>query len=203
MKMRTIFAILVASSSAYAQMRGAGARGVEVGKAFPLFLVLNTPTARAELGLKGDQSQKFWALYRRPEFGNVSGGRPNDAQMRAMDEEVTTILTPGQLQRLRELRVQYYGPSLLADKELAARLKLTPAQTKKVAAAVNVYDSEIGALQAKAPKREDREKFRAFMMGFRAARAQAAARRDAALLAILTPAQRASWVKMGGTAVRF
>jgi hypothetical protein len=104
-----------------------------------LFL-LDNPAVRDDLGLDNEQRRKLaelsnrMALQRKEKFKDFhklsaeERGRPFVELARANEEGVREVLTPKQMQRLRQINLQLHGLLALNDPEVATALELTAEQ---------------------------------------------------------------------------
>ncbi len=128
----------------------------------------------------------------RPPQGGQGGQRPDFA---AMEKKVMAVLTAAQKTRLEELRLQQSGANAFRRDEVAKKVGLTDKQKKAIEdimekARPNMTRGGQGGGQ------QDFEKMRKEMMAKRAAANKAA-------MALLTPAQKATWAKMTGKPFTF
>jgi hypothetical protein len=136
-----------------------------------------------------------------------------------LKRQVFGVLTPAQLKRLREISLQHDGLAALGDDEVAKKVGLSAGQLKQIREIIVVDRKQLGAYQEKAekpvfdkykgikPKNEADAK--ALKQKFDQDMAQAAEKykpmvRDVVmsdrkrLMAVLTPAQRATWQALLG-----
>jgi serine/threonine protein kinase len=105
---------------------------------------LNQPAVLDDLGLSAEQRARVAAMSARidrqrmesfKEFGRLS---PEERRQRFLDlaraneKEVTAVLTPRQLQRLRQIALQLRGLGAFRDSDVAPTLKLTAGQRDRI-----------------------------------------------------------------------
>jgi hypothetical protein len=133
-------------TTAMAQPGEGGGRGWGGGRMLSSAMLLRQEPVQAELGLSGDQKERLAGLAdgglrdeggRNPREMTQEERREWMAQlqerMSKLDDNVREILTPDQLTRLREIRVQAMGPNVAADPDLAKQIGITDAQQEKLA----------------------------------------------------------------------
>ena len=186
--------VLVGLTSAAMAQQQRG-RGFGQGGAVGLLMM---EAVQKELNVTDEQKEKLQALRTdRGSLQNLSREeRRNKIQELAKkaDESIKTVLDEKQQQRLEELRIQQEGAESLTRPEIAAKLGLDDAQKEKI--------KKIQADDDAAPRpnrnatQEERQKY------FAEAR-ERREKRDAAILAVLKPEQKASFEKMQGEKFEF
>jgi serine/threonine protein kinase len=167
--------------------------------AFPHRL-LGEESVRRELQLSDDQAARSRELGFRMMTQRHEAASPNPAVAlgerqrkfetltKATEEGLAAILSPAQLQRLRQIALQVRGPRALADPDVMQTLGLTPAQRMTIRAVLD---------RVLPPKREP------FPQSGRSPSPRAWAAIDSravteALLAELTPEQKTKWFELIG-----
>ncbi len=110
------------------------------------------------------------------------------------EKAVATLLTPVQIKRLREIRLQQAGAVAVADPKLAAELKLTEDQRKAlkvIAADQQAKFNAVGTDPTLAPREKAAKMVELTKMT------------DAAVRELLTADQRAQWERLIGKPFRF
>ena len=190
--------LVFTAHSAHAQGRDRG--GLRQGNVAAVQL-LKLDEVRAELKLTTEQKTKVDELHetymtgRRQIFAEVdkeSGERgPKMKELREKTaDEIAKALEESQQKRLKEIVLQVNGAAELENKEVAAALKITPEQQKKL--------TEVSKANAKAR----REAINVLREGGEGSRteilAKLQAEGDARLLEVLTPEQRKQFEAMQG-----
>jgi len=148
-------ATLLASLSATdvsAQPPGGRGRGMGMGGMMSHAALLRQEAVQAELGLSADLKTKISAELpeRGPGGGGGGGGNPRDmtdeqrqkwmeerrARNAEDDKKVAGLLSPEQLTRLKQIRVQALGAGALMDETLAKELSITDDQVAKLQSAM-------------------------------------------------------------------
>jgi len=136
--------------------------------------------------------------------------KPDEKAIADLDRQVANqllaALSGTQRAALLSATMADLGPGALQDDDVAKRLNLSPAQRKRVAAAFAKADkreSQLEAGMADSLERagEDEAKRSEIVRSYDAARVQVAGLRREALpkaLAVLTPAQRKTWLLLTG-----
>lgn len=125
------------------------------------------------------------------------GGQPPQGGQRpdfgAIEKKVLAVFTPAQKTRYEELRLQQAGANAFRRDEVSKKLGLTEAQKKAIQ---GVMDKARPNFSGGGGGQQDFEKMRKEMETKRAAANKAA-------MALLTPAQKATWAKMVGKPFTF
>jgi hypothetical protein len=186
--------VLGFASSTLAQ--GPGGRGFGGGGVLGL---LSIPEVQRELTMSEGQKEKFRSL--RGEGGDQQTLTREERQKLAdelakrADDLVKKEFSEQQQQRLSELRIQREGASSLARMEVAEKLGLDQAQKDQIAK-IQSENTPNARPNFQNATQEEREKWMA----------EARERRektDAALVAVLTDAQKEAWEKLQGTKFTF
>jgi Spy/CpxP family protein refolding chaperone len=106
-------------------------------------------------------------------------------------DQVAAILTPSQMQRLRQIHFQYEGAFALREDDIAAELGLTPQQRQQIQ---KIYREHIRAVTVPASLARDPKAERAEVRRFR----QVYQRNQRRILAVLTGEQRDRFLQMLG-----
>lgn len=146
-KLALVVALAALVCSAMAQGGAGGRRGGQRGAGgnpyAPMALVAREEVQK-ELNLTDDQKTKLTDLRAsvrtKGQEARQSAGQDRAAQTEAMakinadaQKSLAEILTPDQLKRVKELQVQWTGPSIvLSDKEVQATLGITDDQKTKL-----------------------------------------------------------------------
>jgi hypothetical protein len=143
------------------------------------------PAVQRELGLSGEQKEKVVESARRL--------ARTGASHEACDTDFAKLLDATQMKRLHEIRWQILDSEALFDPEVAARLKLTPEQARKLAEARTANDEAWDQLSQtiKRTKFRSPEQPRKLLDTYK----EEANRR---LLEVLTEDQRAKFREMKG-----
>ncbi len=182
--------VMVAMTSTALAQRG-GRRGFDRLGAAGLLAV---EAVQNELKMTDEQKQKFAAL--REEGRNLRdlSGEERRQKFQELakkaDETVKTTLDDKQKKRLEEIRLQLEGPGALARDEVAAKLKLDQAQKDKIKK-IQEDGRPSERFDFRNASQEERRKY------FAEAR-ERREKTNAALLAVLTPAQKESFEKLQG-----
>jgi hypothetical protein len=150
---RTILAAacLVATflaADAPAQPPGGRGRGMGMGGMMSHASLLRQEAVQADIGLSADLKTKIAAEL--PERTPGGGGNPRDmtdeqrqkwmeerrARNAEDDKKVAGLLSPEQLARLKQIRIQALGAGVLMDETLAKELGVTDEQTTKFQSAM-------------------------------------------------------------------
>ncbi|WP_083670981.1 hypothetical protein [Singulisphaera sp. GP187] len=124
-----------------------------------------SPEVQKELGFTDKQEAQIKRLAasmdrKRQELFAEAGAEGGDPQammsamgslQREAESSVTKSLNKRQKDRLAQLELQREGPSALARKEIAAKVKLTSAQSKKVKTIVDEMRSEMASKMPRPP----------------------------------------------------
>ena len=173
----------------------AGAQ-VTIGGPSPKSTVIMQPDVQKELKLTKDQKKQIQDAMASMTPASMNADptmMPDLSSINAqMDAKVTAGLSADQLARLNELWLQYNGPKVLVDANVATQLKLTDDQKTKIKAIWDQFGQEA-------------------MDGMVHARSQSAVnaikkkRKDAdvATLALLTPDQITAFTTMQGKPHKF
>lgn len=138
-------AAIVAAPDASAQPPGGG-RGRGMGGGMSQAALLRQDAVQAELGLSADVKTKLASALPERGQGGGGGGNPRDMsdderrkwmeQRRARqaedDKTIAGILSPEQLGRLKQIRVQAMGAQALMDPDVAKELAVTDDQVQKL-----------------------------------------------------------------------
>jgi len=163
------------------------------------------PDVQKELGLTAAQKDKLGKIMQdqmnsmRPPKGDQGGKppeRPNPGdfakRMQDTQNKVNAILTAAQRTRLEQIGLQVQGPAALTNPDVAKKVGLTAKQQAAIKAIVEKSRPEFPRpQQGQQPNQQDWEKRMKEMQAKREAA-------DKAILATLTPAQKATWTKMLG-----
>ena len=217
---------LLVASTAFAQGRGnrgnRGQGGMGGGRNSAAML-LAIPEVQKELGLTDDQNTKIKAAGDEVRQANQNAGGQGggfqrnmtqeerakamaDMQARfekiakALDEKFSTILTPEQSTRLKQLQLQSEGANALTTSDMVTKLKVTDDQKAKIQKVIEDARSQRGQGQRGGfnPNATDAER-----------QAAAQARRDARAktlkdaLAVLDDDQLVQWGEMQGKEFKF
>jgi transcription termination factor NusB len=175
-----------------------------------VFSALRAEAVQKELAITEDQKTKLSELgdkvstARREAYSGFGGGggeRPSREEMEKRTAEIrektdkinadnkpalAAILSADQMTRLEQIVLQVKGAEALNEKDLQAKLMVTEEQKGKLASITKEFGDKISAtIQRPEGGQFDREAFRAGMEK----REAIAKERDAALVAVLTPAQ--------------
>jgi hypothetical protein len=174
--------------------------------------LLGNESVQGELKLSDDQKTKLTALGEtvrgemQSAFAELGELDPEDreekmqelrktAQERgkAVQQEIAAVLSPEQVERLKQLNLQIRGVSALGDEEVAADLKLSEEQTKQLA---EIQSESATAMQdafrqARESGGGDRDAMRTKMEGLRKSANDKA-------MAVLSADQKAQFEKMQG-----
>ena len=144
-------AVILLATDVSAQPPGGRGRGMGMGGMMSQASLLRQEVVQAELGLSSDQKTKVSAeLPERAPGGDGSGGNPRDMtddqrqkwmeERRARNAEdnkkVAGLLSPEQLARLKQIRVQALGAGVLMDEFVAKELGVTDEQVSKLQSAM-------------------------------------------------------------------
>ena len=184
-----------------------------------------TAAQRAKMNAAADAYKKRLETYQKQlkALGTVN---PDKAKLRSyfesLKKDVVAALTPAQLRRVRELTLQRLGLVSLTDATVAKKVGLSTAQVDKVKAAFGAGRTKFAALQRKAqgeaapiaaqyknrkPKsqaeaaslrKEVEGKLKPIQAKFVPQFQAVGKSTDAAMLAVLTPAQKQAWVALKG-----
>lgn len=184
-------------------------------------MLLALPEVQTELKLTDEQKTKFRDMQSELRGGGAGGGGANREELRNLsqeerekrmaefrtrmeervkkvDELVKSTLTPEQLARLNQLRIQQEGIQAISRAEVAAAVQLTDAQKEAIADILESARPQRGAGGGfgRNASSEDRQK----------AMAEAQERRkktQADIEAVLTESQKAEWAKLQGAKFDF
>jgi hypothetical protein len=167
---------------------------------------LNRPYVLQELKATGQQRSRIDAVMAalrrqqvgsRPPYTEVSPAQ-REAEwekvrqmVKQAHEQVAAILTPGQMQRLRQIHLQYNGAFALQEDDIATELGLTPEQRRQIR---RIYQEHFRAVIVPASKLRDAEAERAEIRRFR----QVYQRNQRRILAVLTGEQQDHFLQMLG-----
>ena len=131
-----------------------------------------------------------------PQGGGQLGGPPQGRQggPDPMDDKVKGILNPGQFARYKELQLQWRGAGAISQPDVADKLGLSDAQREKVREAMDAGRPQ--PPQGGQGERPDFEQMRKQM-------AEAKARSERQILAVLNSDQRTKWDQMVGKPFKF
>lgn len=191
---------------------GGGRRGGMMGRQGGLQM-LRMATVQTELKMTPEQIGKLDAKQSdlRQSMQGLGGGgggqlSPEERQQRMekvqelQTKAVNDILDPTQQKRFRQLELQQQGPSALARKDVAAELKLTDEQTKKIADLQRQADADrrsaMQGVDFQSMSPEDRDKLMTKMQDIQKAT-------GAKMAALLTEAQQTQWKDMQGVPFTF
>ncbi|RLS33316.1 MAG: hypothetical protein DWH79_07320 [Planctomycetota bacterium] len=140
------------ATDASAQPPGGRGRGMGMGGGMSQASLLRQEVVQGELGLSADQKTKIAADLpeRAPGGGGAGGGNPRDmtdqqrqkwmeerrARTAEDDKKVAGLLSPEQLSRLKQIRIQALGAGVLMDETLAKDIGVTDDQVTKFQAAM-------------------------------------------------------------------
>jgi Membrane protease subunits, stomatin/prohibitin homologs len=175
--------------------------------------MLRIPEVQKELKMTPEQVGKLDAKQDevRQAMQGLGGGNPaqlspEERQKRAdkvqeiQTKAVASILDAEQMKRYRQLELQQQGPAALARADVAAELKLTDEQKKKIADAQRQGDEDRRAAgqgaNFQSMSQEERTKWMAKMQDIQKATGDK-------ILAILTEEQKAQWKGMLGAPFTF
>lgn len=160
-------------------------------------ILLVRPDVQKELNLTAQQKAKIEEMQQamrraREELRSL----PPDQRRRHMAElrqknDPTSVLTETQKKRLRELELQWQGPTALMNPEIAKEVGLTQEQRAKI---MGILREQFQGLRDRSPQG-----------GVRDPQALEKAREEAEkkILEVLTPAQRQKWDQMLGKPFNF
>lgn len=143
-------AAMVLAADASAQPPGGRGRGMGMGGGMSHAALLRQEAVQADLGISADLKTKIAAEL--PERGGGGGGGGNfrdmtdeqrqtwmeerRARIAEEDKKVAALLSPEQLARLKQIRVQALGAGVLMDETLAKELSITDDQISKLQSAM-------------------------------------------------------------------
>jgi hypothetical protein len=123
------------------------------------FRLLQIPKVKKELNLTDEQSEKIKQVAQemRPGQGQWHGSgdaRPSFEEMQKrmaeriekIDKKLAEILKPDQLERFKQLRIQFQGPAAFANPEVAKTLQITDEQQKKLKEIITETGKQMRAL---------------------------------------------------------
>ena len=191
---------VLAIASDYSQAQGRARGGLRMGNVAAIQL-LQVDEVQAELKLSAEQKEKANTAHddfmtaRRQIFAEVDkesgerGSKMKELKDKTV-ETLATVLNETQRKRLREIILQVNGAAELDNHEIAAELKITPEQEKKL--------SEVRKANATAR----REALKALKEGGEGSRSEKLselqANGDKKLLEVLTPEQRKQFETLKG-----
>lgn len=160
----------------------------------PLMLAMQQ-SVQIELKLSEDQAKRVTELSekQRESMRGMRDLSPDERRKRieetskANDEALSKVLSADQMGRLKEIVLQRRGPSALADPKVAASLKLTDEQTRKVQSIAEDFRREMREIMESDDRRQAREKMRDLRTAT-----------DGKYTAVLTDEQKAQWKEMNG-----
>jgi len=140
--------LLVADASA--QPPGGRGRGMGMGGMMSHASLLRQEAVQADLGIPADLKTKISTELPDRAPGGGGGGNPRDmtdeqrqkwmeerrARNAEDDKKVAGLLSPAQLARLKQIRIQALGAGVLMDETLAKELGVTDEQTTKLQSAM-------------------------------------------------------------------
>lgn len=144
---RLLFILILAGSAL-----GYAAQGAKQTQAYPLFL-LRHPSVRKDLAITPAVSAKLDKIKREADARYLalispSPGKPGslnrpdqkviDAELRRRDREMAALLSKSQRQRLTQIGYQYTGGFSVLAPEVAAELKITSEQKRKLEGAFRI-----------------------------------------------------------------
>ncbi|MHC4520008.1 MAG: redoxin domain-containing protein, partial [Planctomycetota bacterium] len=142
-------------------MQGAGAAPAvpaatgAVSIPHPLTMLLRDSAAQRELGLGPEQISAVGAALERVELAlwrlrdvpAAEGGESAGRLVEGLREELASVLSARQNERLNELVLQALGVAGLLDPGVVERLRLSPGQVGKIRNTVNTLRQDLAALQ--------------------------------------------------------
>jgi len=160
---------------------------------------LNRPSVRADLKLTADQLARVdaaMAALRREQARILQSMRQPEwdklvPSVKQAHQQVAAILTPGQMDRLRQIHLQYTGAFALQEDDIAVELRLTPEQRQQIQ---RIYKEHIRSVTVRSPRVQDPKAERAELRRFR----QVYQRNQRRTLALLTHEQRDQFLQMLG-----
>jgi Spy/CpxP family protein refolding chaperone len=181
-----VTAAMLAALSAQAQPAPGGGGGMRGGMMMiPLTRLVQVEKVAADLKLTSDQKEKLKAL--------PPPTRDNRADV---EKQAAEILTPEQLERVKQIRLQLQGPVALASPEVAKALELTDEQRGKIQTVQQ--EAQAKMQEARQGARDMTTEQRAEMM-----KKMQESRKETLekILAVLTPEQKAKFEKMQGAKI--
>lgn len=205
-------AVLPLAAGLASAQGGGGRRGGMMGRQGGLQM-LRIPAVQAELKMTPEQIGKLDAKQAEVRqsmqgLGGGGGGQLSAEERQQRMEKVqeiqtkavNDILDPTQQKRFRQLELQQQGPSALARKDVAAELKLTDEQIKKIADLQRQADADrrsaMQGVDFQSLSPEDRDKLMTRMQDIQKAT-------GAKMAALLTEAQQTQWKDMQGAPFTF
>lgn len=140
---------MVLTADASAQSPGGRGRGMGMGGGMSHAALLRQEAVQADLGISADLKAKIAAEL--PERGPGGGGgnfrdmtdeqrqkwmEERRARITEEDKKVAGLLSPEQLARLKQIRIQALGAGVLMDETLAKELSITDDQISKLQSAM-------------------------------------------------------------------
>jgi hypothetical protein len=135
------------AADASAQPPGGRGRGMGMGGGMSHAALLRQEAVQADLGIPADLKAKITSEL--PERGPGGGGGGNltdeqrqkwmeerRARIAEEDKKIAGLLSPEQLARLKQIRVQALGAGVLMDETLAKELSITDDQISKLQSAM-------------------------------------------------------------------
>jgi hypothetical protein len=135
------------AADASAQPPGGRGRGLGMGGGMSHAALLRQEAVQADLGISADLKAKITSEL--PERGPGGGGGGNltdeqrqkwmeerRARIAEEDKKIAGLLSPEQLARLKQIRVQALGAGVLMDETLAKELSITDDQISKLQSAM-------------------------------------------------------------------
>ncbi len=138
-----IAVLVVAMSATFAQ--GRQGRGGQRGGRTSIIGLLNRLDVQTDLGLNDDQKSKLNDLRQanRGQRRNQGATRPTPEEMKAradaLKKQVDGILTPEQVTRLDQIRIQIQGDRAVLDPDVQTQLGITEAQKEKIKSLSETY----------------------------------------------------------------
>ena len=210
MKALTLVSVAVLAACALSQGPGGqrgqgGPGGPRMGGMRPTAFFAFMPDVQKELGLTAAQKDKLGKIMQdqmnsmRPPKGDQGGKppeRPNPGdfakRMQETQNKVNAVLTAAQRARLDQIGLQVQGPAAMTNPDVAKKVGLTAKQQASIKAIVEKSRPEFGRPQQ--GQQTSPQDFEKRMKEMQAKREAA----NKAILAALTPAQKATWTKMLG-----
>lgn len=188
---------------------GVGARGTLIH-----FLLLQQPSVQQELRLQPEQTQKAHQLAEsyRQQIQGLGQLPREDAVKKALELQQTAerqlqeLLTPGQLQRLKQIALQQIGPMALTRPDVAQTVGLTAEQKQQIRTLQEQFAKTAvqTAQNLQSLRSGGRPKLRELKSTLGAVQANlsyietAKRETDARILALLTPEQKQKWEQAKG-----
>jgi hypothetical protein len=164
---------------------------------------LNRPSVRADLKLTADQLARVdaaMAVLRREQARILRSMRQPEwdklwSSVKQAHQQVAAILTPGQMDRLRQIHLQYDGAFAFQENDVAEELRLTPEQRQQIQ---RIYKEHVRAVTVPSSLSRDPKAEQAATRNFGHIYRQNQSR----ILAVLTGEQRNQFLRMLGRPLR-